>query len=422
MGRATLAAARSEWRRRLLVAAVSVVLACADDAGTPARSEPATTDAASRPVDPPSTTERTWSPERFALADRPLTMRGKAGLRRLINAEIDRLRTPELGQDRHARGKAIERLLEHARLLGDPGLSTEAKLFLAVWQFDPLTPEVGRATAEGAFGIAEAAGLHDMAARAASLCVMLQTPDSERWHRWVRTTQLHIELAGGQPSAELQLAKALGTAAMKGGRDLEALPHWEQAVELTARIRGYEHPMMASALSTLSDVLADLDRIGEAERAKRRALDIAALEQPRDDRFVALMRADLGGLLHARGDVEGGIEEITAAVGIMGDQPHPELYQRAAQCRVRWRLGDLLHKAGRYARALQAFDAAIPFLDARAPELGFSVHRARAAALPELGDEERGAQALEAALDHLDPDAPETDARVQARALLQTLL
>lgn len=354
-------------------------------------------------------------------ADRPQTIDSDARLRRLIATQIERLRGPGLAHDRAARHTIIQQLVQHADTLGDPALCAETRLFLAVWQFEPRQPEQGRATALDAFSIAETAGAHAAAAKAASLCVMLQVPSSPDWHHWVRTTELHIALAGGEPSAELQLVKTQGSAAVSGKRFAEALPHWQRAVELVAQQHGEAHSMMASALSSLSDVHAALGQHAEAEKARRRAIAIGLTEKPLDQPFIAAMQADLGATLFARGDAAGATSLMRQAVARLGDKPADDVYLKTAQSRVRYKFGRRLQQRQRHAAAVSAFQAAVPMLDRRFPENAVTIYHAMATSQLELGERRAAIESLQAALDYVDPSAPEDATRVEVRRLLDEL-
>ncbi|MEM6989636.1 MAG: tetratricopeptide repeat protein [Myxococcota bacterium] len=369
----------------------------------------------------PAAARAAWGADPVAFIDRPPTSEGAVTRRKVIAAQMLRLRGPELRQDREARRRAIDSLIEQTTALGDPALMSEAHMALAVWQFHPLEPAEGRATAERGFRIADVAGRHAAAARAASICVALETPGSEGWQRWVRTTELHIALAGGEPTAELQLTQNRAREAAEQERFDEALGHWQRAVELIEQIHGEGHPMLASAVSSLADVFAALDDLQAAEDTKRRALELAGQEEPADLGFLAEMRVDLGKILFRRGHSDAAIAEMEHGVALLGDEPDPDLFLRATQSVVRGQLGHLLQQLGRHHEAIEKFESAVPMLDHKQPNNAVRVYRAVARSRIALGQREEAILALQHGLSYVDPDAPETPERLDARAMLAEL-
>jgi serine/threonine-protein kinase len=117
----------------------------------------------------------------------------------------------------------------------------------------------------------------------------------------------------------------LGAARLRSGKYAEAQALLERALAIAEKTRGPAHPELAFPLNNLALSLERQNRYEESIAALRRTRDILAAINP-DDPNVALVRQNIGGILHlsgksaeAKGELKAAIEHFERTIG--GEHP-----------------------------------------------------------------------------------------------------
>jgi tetratricopeptide (TPR) repeat protein/predicted Ser/Thr protein kinase len=208
----------------------------------------------------------------------------------------------------------------------------------------------------------------------------------EEARTWGQHAEIEIE-AAGVPELRALLLNNLGQVFLRQQRLAEAAEFHHQAVALTTRVLGPEHPDVGRWLSNLALVAREQGHYEQAERDHRRALAITEKALGPGHPHVAALTYNLGTVLHAQGDREQAAAHFRSALAKMErtlDSGHPYLAHpllglATLQLELA-RPAEALPLAERAQRVLEAHpDAASDLAEAR-----FLVARALAAAGQDL--------------------------------------
>src|SRR6185295_8628786 len=127
-----------------------------------------------------------------------------------------------------------------------PGLHAQAELWLGylLQQTGKFPDAVGRM--QSAFNLALAAGLDEIAARAAILAAsvsgLLERPAESRL--WLDISKALLERMGGDPRLEVERLRAEGISLATGGRAADAAKVHEQTLAAATRVYGADNPLL----------------------------------------------------------------------------------------------------------------------------------------------------------------------------------
>ncbi|WP_376694830.1 tetratricopeptide repeat protein [Wenzhouxiangella sp. EGI_FJ10305] len=137
-----------------------------------------------------------------------------------------------------------------------------------------------------------------------------------------------VQSLSDQPEVQSRLLSVIGKTYHRLGMYQEALPLYEQALDVNQRTFGAEHPNVGDALNDLGVLSRDRGDLGGAEELLQSALAIRVESLGEVDEKVAETRDELGRLLQSRGDYEGSRRQFQAALEIrrkLYDEIHPNI-------------------------------------------------------------------------------------------------
>ena len=299
--------------------------------------------------------------------------------------DIVSLTAPEPEPGDPARRQAIEevrRAMAEARALRDTGRypqalaaiegaaarldeighrPTEAEILLLlgdVRERSGALPE-GAEAIERAIWAAEA-GRHDRVAAAGWMELLWNVGYRQAKHEEVerldRRASAALARLGGDPELAARRAMSLGQIAGEKGDPAAAERHLREALALTERRLGEEHPRTAAALGALAGTLKNAGRFDESQALFERALRISEAHNGERHPNTAELLGNLGNLLQARGDLTGARQAQERALAIKREVFGPA-HQTVAI--TLYNLGSLEIAAGEYQQAAENFRGAI---------------------------------------------------------------
>lgn len=370
---------------------------------------------------PPRTTStaRQYA-QTVAIIDRPVPA-APFGERDAILTELKRL-TDNVRRIDPAQGVAdAEATVGRAVALGDAALIVDAQLALGRAHVFNGQPERAAEHALAAFRVGERAQVHAGAARAASLYIGDIRPSTDQWHRWVRLTELHINLAGGVLDAERRLAQALAVDARHDGRLDEALMHRVRYLELIGEELGPMHSEAGVAHGHIALLYERLEDHRTAEDHWRQALDIFSNGLPSETDNAHAAAGALGRVLSEQGKHIEAAHYLQRVLDYAGSTPSTHPRVASAQGESLWLLGRMMFELGHNDRALAYLAQVEPLLREDEPENGLMLHQLKADIRIAQEQPVLAIAELEAGLSYVDVDEPEWPERIEAREQLARL-
>ncbi|MEM6991195.1 MAG: tetratricopeptide repeat protein [Myxococcota bacterium] len=348
-----------------------------------------------------------------------------ASTRRAIETELDTLRHHHAAHellDYRARAEAVHAAADR---LGDGRLMVRALLVLAGAPEEDDGHADGLEEAREAYELAVRVEDQALAGQAAAVVASFEEPESDRYSHWVRTAEAHIEMAGGDHEAEIDLARAQTFAAIALEDWDLALLHWEPGVTLFEEFLGHEHPATGNAYELLASIYQFLNRTESAHSAIRRALQIYDTQLPEGSVTAAGARVELGRVLFELGDHARAVHQIELALSRLdaGDEhDHTgSAPDEHALAYGHWTMGLVLESLGQYRSALEHYGIV---RDEFPPHDGYNMlllFRGIGDAHLALGEREEAIVALERSLTFVDPTAAEWEERISTRRLLEAV-
>ncbi len=381
-----------------------------------AEDEPTSAEATSAEA---TTTQVVRGERSVALLDRPVShalQRGRASLER----ELDLLRHHhDPGTDNNYESRAAT-ALARAKRMGDASLVARALLVSAGVASDREVEDGGNLALE-AYELAVRVEAHGIAAQAAAVNASYQEPESEAYAHWVRTAEAQIEMAGGDPEAELDLALAEAFAAMQVDDYELALVHWQRRIAFSEEFLGPDHPTTGAAYDLLSTINQFLGRLDAAQVAVRHAIRIYDASLPADSPLAVSARIELGRVMFELGDHARASHELQTAVAMIdasGDTSGSTVHSQAY---AHWTLGHVMRSLGQYARALEHYTRVRDDYPPHKPYNLMLLHESLSDAYRGLGRIDEAIGELEIALGFMDANSAEWSERVEIRARLAAL-
>jgi tetratricopeptide (TPR) repeat protein/tRNA A-37 threonylcarbamoyl transferase component Bud32 len=234
--------------------------------------------------------------------------------------------------------------------LKNRALIAEASFLLGKLQDKAGDPKAAEGTLFDAAVAAEASREDELAVRAwARLAVVAMVQahvDASR--QWATLAGAAMERAGKNDALEAELDDRLGTLALAGKKNDEALAYFTQSLALLEKGLGGDHPEMAIAYNNIGVALAKLGRTGEALASYEKALALHRGSVGDEHPNVVSAVNNIGVLLARQGDYEKAEARFLEALRIREktlDPQHPELAASEQS------LGNLYLKMGRYDEA-----------------------------------------------------------------------
>lgn len=219
--------------------------------------------------------------------------------------------------------------LDEARMLAQEGVDvlqesgdTSSTIYAAALAYlghlDVLREEgeLGRDELSRALDIATVAPLSDSPAFEAVLSAAWASEADWQRQKELLEQALTRALATGSVNGEIEVRSGLGRALSNLGEMEEAEAQIRQALALTEKSYGPDHPRMALPLSDLGRLLFRLGRPEEAVAAHQKAVDIAAAAYGSDSGQVLMHRNNLSIVLSANGQSDKAISEFQEIVNI----------------------------------------------------------------------------------------------------------
>ena len=252
-----------------------------------------------------------------------------------IAAQVDRLRgqlalareKEEFGE--YDAGLALAQdVARAASALAHPPLMAEAWLRLGSLHAELGAYAEAEAILRDAFFEARRAQHREAAGEAAARLVFVLGERMSRFEE-ARTWGLHAEIeieAAGAPELRALLLNNLGQAFLRQRRLAEAAEFLQQAVTITTRALGPEHPDVGRWLNNLALVAREQGNYEHAERDHRKALDITEKALGAQHPHVAALTYNLGTVLYVQGEREQAALQYRGALDRMErslDPGHP---------------------------------------------------------------------------------------------------
>ncbi len=354
------------------------------------------------------------------MLDRPVVSNPESA-RRALERELDTLRHHFAPDEVPGYRSRAEGLHTVAKRFGDATMVVHALLVLSRAPGDDDEHANGSTEARAAYDLAVRADDPALAARAAAVIASFEHPESEAYSHWVRTAEAHIEMAGGDLEAEVDLLHAQTVAAMELEHWDLALELWEPAVALYEEYLGHDHPATGNAYEMLASICQFLDRTEAAHRAITAAIEIYDGNAPADSPTVATARVELGRILFELGDHVGAAHAIELAIRRLHRADDPSGAAVHALAYGHWTLGMVLESLEQYRAALAHYAVVWHDFPPHAAYNSLLLHRGIAEAHLALGERAEAVAALERALTFMDPNGAEWEERVDTRKMLADL-
>jgi tetratricopeptide (TPR) repeat protein len=269
------------------------------------------------------------------------------------------------------RGKALidsgqyakaQALLEPAAAQGQslqrPGLEAEAQLLLGnlLVQTGKFPDALKRL--QGAFDIALARGLDEVAASAAisAAVVASQTDKPAESAIWLELSMGLVDRLGGDKRLNLEWLHARGIALRLAGKSSEAANVHEAALRAATAVQGPDSPLLWKAYFDLGVSYVATHEWGKAVPALERALDIKVKNQGAEHPEVALILANIGAPYFFSGQPQKAREALERALAVRTQLFGPESPKLVP---VLDNLADILAKSGQLELARTHLDHAL---------------------------------------------------------------